>query len=98
MAASLAVMMSVFGAVNGNILVGPRLPYAMAQDGLAPRVFAKLHERFRTPTFATALLAAWSVAMGVVWPIGKGLVHLWSDPQVGSRVAPVLAYLTLATM
>src|SRR5262249_38624822 len=36
-AASAAVMCSVFGALNGNLLVGPRLLYAMGEDGLAPR-------------------------------------------------------------
>src|SRR5262249_6765944 len=34
--ASGAVMCSVFGALNGNLLVGPRLLYAMGQDRLAP--------------------------------------------------------------
>lgn len=81
MAASLAVMMSVFGAVNGNILVGPRLPYAMAQDGLAPGIFGRLHVRFRTPTFATALLAVWSIAMvvglGVLLQTNKELFAQW---------------------
>ena len=37
-AASAAVMTSVFGALNGNLLVGPRLLYAMGADGLAPRL------------------------------------------------------------
>src|SRR5205814_3106460 len=32
-----AVMCSTFGAVNGNLLVGPRLLYAMGEDRLAPR-------------------------------------------------------------
>ncbi len=36
--ASAIVMTSVFGAASGNILVGPRLLYAMGQDRLAPRV------------------------------------------------------------
>jgi len=81
MAASLAVMMSVFGAVNGNILVGPRLPYAMAQDGLAPGIFGRLHARFQTPTFATALLALWSIIMvlglGVLLQTNRELFRLW---------------------
>ena len=34
--ASAIVMTSVFGALNGNLLVGPRLLYAMGQDRLAP--------------------------------------------------------------
>lgn len=81
MAASLAVMMSVFGAVNGNILVGPRLPYAMAQDGLAPTIFGRLHARFHTPTFATALLAVWSITMvlglGLLLQTNKSLFYQW---------------------
>src|SRR5437870_13737800 len=30
----LAIMTSVFGALNGNLLAKPRVPYAMARDGL----------------------------------------------------------------
>lgn len=81
MAASLAVMVSVFGALNGNVLVGPRLPYAMAQDGLAPRPFARLHARFQTPTAAIALLAAWSIAMilglGALRHYAPEWLHQW---------------------
>ncbi len=91
MAASLAVMMSVFGAVNGNILVGPRLPYAMAQDGLAPGIFGRLHARFRTPTFATALLAVWSITMvlglGVLLRTNRDLFNLWEFKEGTWRVA-----------
>ncbi|MGH7224826.1 MAG: APC family permease, partial [Gemmataceae bacterium] len=59
-AASAAVMGSVFGALNGNLLVGPRLLYAMGEDGLAPRGLGVLHARYRTPALAIAVLAAWS--------------------------------------
>ncbi len=63
--ASLAVMISVFGSLNGNLLVGPRLLYAMGRDGLAPRVLATLHPRFRTPAVAELTLAAWAVLLVV---------------------------------
>ncbi len=59
-AASAAVMCSVFGALNGNLLVGPRLLYAMGDDGLAPRALSEVHARYRTPALAIAVLAAWS--------------------------------------
>jgi basic amino acid/polyamine antiporter, APA family len=59
-AASAAVMCSVFGALNGNLLVGPRLLYAMGDDGLAPRSLGVVHARYRTPALAIAVLAAWS--------------------------------------
>src|SRR5262249_38884788 len=58
--AGAAVAMSVFGALNGNLLVGPRLLYAMGQDGLAPRALATVHAVYRTPVLATLVLAAWS--------------------------------------
>src|SRR6266446_6349972 len=62
-AASAAVMCSVFGALNGNLLVGPRLLYAMGEDGLAPRALAEVHPRFRTPIVAILALALWSVLL-----------------------------------
>ena len=34
---SVAILCSVFGALNGNILSRPRVPYALARDGLAGR-------------------------------------------------------------
>lgn len=59
-AASAAIMCSVFGALNGNLLVGPRLLYAMGEDGLAPRSLARIHPKFRTPALAIIVLACWS--------------------------------------
>jgi amino acid transporter len=63
MLASAAIMTSVFGALNGNLLVGPRLLYAMGQDGLAPRALSRLHPRFQTPALAEAVLAGWSIVL-----------------------------------
>jgi basic amino acid/polyamine antiporter, APA family len=62
-AASAAVMCSVFGALNGNLLVGPRLLYAMGADGLAPRWLHATHPRYRTPAAAIGVLAAWSALL-----------------------------------
>jgi amino acid transporter len=61
--ASAAVMFSVFGALNGNLLVGPRLLYAMGEDGLAPRVLGAVHSRYHTPAAAILLMAGWSVVL-----------------------------------
>jgi amino acid transporter len=62
-AASAAIMCSTFGALNGNLLVGPRLLYAMGEDGLAPRALRAVHPRFRTPVWAILTLAAWSALL-----------------------------------
>lgn len=60
MLASAALMISVFGALNGNLMVGPRLLYAMGEDRLAPRWLTAVHPRWHTPVRAIVVLAAWS--------------------------------------
>ncbi len=73
-AASAAVMCSVFGALNGNLIVGPRLLFAMGRDGLAPRSLERLHPRFRTPVLAIMVLATWSsllVLAGAILTINR---------------------------
>jgi amino acid transporter len=61
--ASAAIMTSVFGALNGNMLVGPRLLYAMGKDGLAPHGLCQLHARWGTPVLAIVALTIWSVLL-----------------------------------
>ncbi|MFC1640057.1 APC family permease [Gemmatimonadota bacterium] len=57
---SAIVMFSTFGAVSGIVLVGPRVYYAMARDGLLFRWVAEIHGRYRTPHRAIVLQALWS--------------------------------------
>jgi APA family basic amino acid/polyamine antiporter len=54
------VVFSTFGAMNGIILCGPRVYYAMAQDGLLFRGLRAIHPRFQTPHKAIVLQALWS--------------------------------------
>lgn len=54
------VIFSTFGAVNGVILCGPRVYYAMAKDGLLFRWVGDVHPRFRTPYKAIIIQAVWS--------------------------------------
>jgi amino acid transporter len=58
-----AIMCSVFGALNGNLLVGPRLLYAMGEDRLAPRSLGAVHPRYRTPAVAILVMAAWAIGL-----------------------------------
>ena len=57
---SLAVIVSTFGAINGSILTGPRVYYAMAKDKLFFQRVARIHPRFRTPGFAILIQAIWA--------------------------------------
>lgn len=63
MLASIAIMISVFGALNGNLLVGPRLLYAMGKDGLAPNALCHLHPTYGTPLLAQVVLTSWSILL-----------------------------------
>ena len=59
-AVAIAVMISIFAALNGSILSGSRVPYAMARDGLFFRYAAAVHPKFKTPGNAMILLCIWS--------------------------------------
>lgn len=60
--ASMAIMFSTFGALSGNMLVGPRGIFAMSRDGLAPLSLARIHARFETPFNATILMTVVTAA------------------------------------
>ncbi len=57
-AVSLAAMISIFAALNGSILSGSRVPYAMSRSGLFFRKIGEVHASYRTPGPAIALLGA----------------------------------------
>jgi APA family basic amino acid/polyamine antiporter len=57
---TLAVLISVFAALNGSILTGSRVPYAMARDGLFFRSIAAVHPLYRTPGTSILALSGWS--------------------------------------
>lgn len=51
------IMISIFGALNGYLMTGVRVPFAMAQHNLFPfaRVFGRVNQRFGTPVNAFIL-------------------------------------------
>lgn len=59
---ALAIMVSTFGCNNGLILMGPRLYYAMARDGLFFRGVGRLNSA-AVPAAGLVVQAAWSVLL-----------------------------------
>jgi len=59
-AVAIAAMISIFAALNGSILTGSRVPYAMARDGFFLRSFGSVHPAYRTPGVSILGLSAWS--------------------------------------
>jgi len=60
---SFAVIISMFGAVNGFILTGARVYYAMAAEGLFFKSAAKISPKHFTPINAIIIQAVWSAIL-----------------------------------
>ena len=60
---SAAVIISTFGSINGSIITGPRIMYAMAKDGLFFKSAARIHPRFKTPASSVAIQGIWAIIL-----------------------------------
>jgi APA family basic amino acid/polyamine antiporter len=63
---TIAIMISIVGALNGCILTNSRVPYAMAKDGLFPEKIATLNETTRVPMRAIVIQAIWASALALL--------------------------------
>ena len=64
-AMAIFIMISTFGCVNGIILAGARVYYAMANDGLFFKQAANLDKNTRVPRFALIIQAIWASVLCV---------------------------------
>ncbi|MBZ5609598.1 MAG: amino acid permease [Acidobacteriia bacterium] len=62
-AVSIAAMISIFAALNGSILSGARVPFAMARDGLFFRRVGFVHPEHRTPSVSILVLSGWAAIL-----------------------------------
>ena len=60
---ALVIIVSMFGALNGNILVGSRVYYAMARDHLFFSKAAEVHPKFHTPGNAIIIQSFWAAVL-----------------------------------
>jgi APA family basic amino acid/polyamine antiporter len=64
-ALAIAMTISAVSAMNGSILTGARVPYAVARDGLAPAALARLSEGARVPTISVVVQGALSCLLAL---------------------------------
>lgn len=57
------VLVSILGTLNATVLVGPRIAYAMALDGLFMRGTDRVHAAYRTPGIAIGVQALAAAAL-----------------------------------
>jgi len=60
---SVMILCSIFGALNGNILGGARVLYAMARDGSFFPAVGRVHPKFQTPDVALLLQGIWGMVL-----------------------------------
>ena len=60
-----AMMLSALSAMNGSMLTGARVPYAVARDGLAPRWLAHVSPGAQVPRRAVVIQGAWACVLAM---------------------------------
>ena len=85
-----AILISTAGCVNGLILSGPWLYYAMAKDGLFFRSAAALDSNRKMPIRSLQYQALWSVALIVSGSFGARGAQLYSDLLTFTSFASLL--------
>jgi basic amino acid/polyamine antiporter, APA family len=68
---AIAVMMSTYGWLAGDILLSPRIVYSFAKTGDAPHFLAKIHSGFHTPALAMLVYAT------LTWMLAVTGTFLW---------------------
>lgn len=63
---SAGIALSMLVALNGTIMSGARVPFAVARDGYFFRALADVHPRFHTPSTAIIVQAALSILLLLV--------------------------------
>ena len=74
-----AVAISTFGTLNGSMMTGPRVFFAMAEDRLFFKSLSKVHPEYGTPSGAIIL----SIVLGVVFVSVQGFAALADQFVIG---------------
>lgn len=74
-------MISAFGALNGTLIAGPRITYAIAADGLMFRSLARV-TKGQTPILALAVQIAMSIALTFRLPGGASAFDVLSGSAI----------------
>jgi APA family basic amino acid/polyamine antiporter len=86
------ITISILGALNVVTMIGPRIYYAMAKDGVFFRNLTYVHPEFGTPTHAILLQALWSCLLiltntwGTLFTYVSVVITLFSAFTIGSVI------------
>ena len=86
-AMSAVIMCSTFGAINTNLLIAPRVTFAMGRDGVFFRTLGRVHPEYQTPVPAILVTALMAIGLVFLVPFGQYLVR---DVSVENIASPVM--------
>src|SRR5262249_30792554 len=76
------IMCSTFGGINSNLLLGPRVAFAMGRDRVFFQSLGRVHAVYRTPAIAIVIEALMSVALVVTSGILVECVSGFEDKTI----------------
>lgn len=82
------LVVSLAGALNSNVLVGPRVQFALGRDFSRLGLFRHIDPRFGTPALAILILCGWSILLIVV----GALTTDPTDPQSRNIFEVLITY------
>lgn len=68
------ITLSVLGTIGIYILTAPRIYFAMADDGLFFKQFARLHPKYKTPQYAIIFQSLWTIVLLLFWKTFSDLI------------------------
>lgn len=63
---SIGMVISMFATLNGTVMSGGRVPFAVARDGYLWKALGEVHPKFHTPALALVIQAAVAIVLVVV--------------------------------
>jgi APA family basic amino acid/polyamine antiporter len=69
----IGALISVAGSDESGMIGTARLGYALAADGLFPKIFAKIHTKFKTPYASVIIQSVTALAAALLAPLFGGL-------------------------
>ena len=86
------ITVSILGSLNAVTMIGPRIYYAMAKDGVFFHGLTRIHPTFGTPTRAILLQALWTCLLlltntwGTLFTYVSVVITMFSALTVGSVI------------
>lgn len=91
---SIGVMVSTLGAINSNLLLGPRVPFAMGRDKVFFPILGEVHARFRTPAVAILVQGGLGVAMVLASAVLVEYVDYFKDKSIFSILTDCIIFVS----